>query len=83
MSDDARDGIAATVVVAEHLREKAPDGRDRVEHSVSVLDTMIVEDVQDVGFGQNICKGKSLVAREARADRLQVRHRVAFRNLEL
>jgi hypothetical protein len=74
MSDDARDGIAATVVVAEHLREKAPDGSNRVEHSVPVLDAMIVKDFQDVGFGQNIRKRKSLVARKASADRLQVGH---------
>ena len=72
MSDDARDGIAATVVVAEHLREKAPDGSNGVEHSVPILDAMIVENVQDVGFGQNIRKGKPLVARKAGADLLQV-----------
>jgi hypothetical protein len=35
---------------------------------------MIVEDVQDVGFGQNIRKGKPLVAREAGADHLKVGH---------
>jgi hypothetical protein len=74
MSDDTRDGIATTVVVAEHLREKAPDGSNRVEHSVPILDAMIVENVQDVGFGQNIRKGKPLVAREAGADHLQVGH---------
>ena len=73
MSDDPRDGIAATVVVAEHLAEETPDGRDRVEHSVPIRDAVIVEDLQDVGFGQNIRKGKPLVAREAGADCLQVR----------
>ena len=78
MSDDARDGIAATVVVAEHLREKAPDGRDRVENSVAVLDAMIVENIQDLGFGQNIRKGKPLVARKAGAHRLQIRHKSPF-----
>ena len=61
MSDDARNGIAATVVVAEDLREKAPDGRYRVKHSIPILDAMRVENIQDVGFGQNIRKGKSLV----------------------
>jgi hypothetical protein len=74
MSDDAGHGIATTVVVAEHLREKAPERRDRVEHSVTVLDAMLVENIQNVGFGQNIRKGKPLIAREAGAHRLQVRH---------
>ena len=45
VGDDARDGIAAAVVVAEHLAEEAPDGRDRVEHPVAVLDAVFVEDV--------------------------------------
>jgi hypothetical protein len=35
---------------------------------------MIVEDIQDVSFGQNIRKGKPLIAREAGAHRRQVRH---------
>jgi len=83
MGDDSQNGIAATMVFAEHLREKAPDGRDRAEHSVPVLDAMIVEDFQDVGFGQNVRKRKPLIAREAGADHLQVGHCTTFRNLEL
>ena len=67
------DGVAAAVVVAEDLGEEAPDGRDGVEHSVAVLDAMLVEDVQDAGFGQNLGKGKPGVAQNG-ADRLQVGH---------
>ena len=78
VGDDSRHGIAATVVLAEHLTEKAPDGRDRVEHAVAILDAMFVEDVQDVGFGQNIRKGESLVARETSADRIQAGHGIVF-----
>jgi hypothetical protein len=62
------------MVVAEDLREEAPDGRDGVENAVAVLDALIVEDVQDHGFGQNLGKGKPGVARETGVDRLQVGH---------
>ena len=65
VGDDARHGVAATVVVAEHLGEEAPDGGDRVEHPVAILDAVFVEDVQDAGFGQDVGEGKPLVAREA------------------
>ena len=70
MSDDARDGIATAMIVAQHLREEAPDRRDRVENSVAVFDAIIVEDVQDHGFGQNIRKGKPPIARKTGAHRL-------------
>src|SRR5262245_56154534 len=43
-------GVAAAVVLAE----EAPDGRERVEHPVAVLDAMRVEDVRDAGFGQDV-----------------------------
>ena len=66
--DDPSHGVAATVVVAEHLAEEAPDGRDRIENAVPILDAMIVENVEDVGFGQNIRKGKPRAARETGAD---------------
>ena len=36
VGDDPRHGVAAGVVVGEHLREEAPDGRDGVEHAVAV-----------------------------------------------
>ena len=74
MSDDTRDGIATTVVVAEHLRKKAPDGRYWVENAVTVFDAMIVEHIEDLGFGQNLRKGKPRVTGETRADCLQVFH---------
>ena len=78
VSDDARDGVAAAVVVAEHLAEEAPDGRDRTEHPVAVLDAVLVEDVQDAGFGQDIGEREALVARKAGADGIQAGHRIDF-----
>ncbi len=50
MRDDSRDGIAVTVVFAEYLTQKAPNGRDRVEHSVPKLDALFVENVPLQGF---------------------------------
>ncbi len=70
MSNDARDGVATTVVVAEHLGEKPPDGGDGIEHTVPVFDAMIVENLYNLGFGQYIRKGKPLVACKAGADYL-------------
>src|SRR5262249_23022782 len=70
--------IAATVVFAEHLAEEAPDGCGRAEHSVAIIDAMFIKDVQDAGFSQDIGKRKSLVAREAGADLLQVGHGIVF-----
>ena len=57
MGDDARHGVTATVVVAEHLGEEAPDGRDRAEHPVPVLDAVLVEGVVDAGLGQDVREG--------------------------
>ena len=74
MGDDARDGVAAAVVVAEHLAEEAPEGRDRAEHPVAVLDLVFVEDFQDAGLGQDLGERQPLAAREAGANRLQTRH---------
>jgi hypothetical protein len=68
--DDSGHGVAAAVVVAEHLAEEAPEGRDRIENAVPILDALVVEDVEDVGFGQNIRKGKTRAARETGTDRL-------------
>jgi hypothetical protein len=76
--DDACDGVAAAVVVAEHLAEEAPDGRDGVEHPVAIDDVVFVEDVENAGFGQDVGERKPCVAREAVADRLQVGHEIAF-----
>ena len=47
-------GVAATVVFSEYLTEKTPDGRDRVEHSVPILNAMFVENVPDAGLSQDV-----------------------------
>ena len=60
------DGVAATVVLAEDLAEEAPEGRDRAEHAVPVLDAVSVEDFQDAGLGQDFSKRQPLVARSGR-----------------
>jgi hypothetical protein len=39
---------------------------------------MLLEDVQDAGFGQDIGEREPLVPREAGADRLQAGHAMAF-----
>jgi hypothetical protein len=51
MRDDSRHGIAAAVVFAEYLAEKTPNGCDRVEHSVPILNAILIEDVQNVCLG--------------------------------
>ena len=66
------------MVFAEHLTQKAPNGRDRGEYSVPKLGAMFVENVQDVDFGQNVRKGKPLVTREASADCVQAGNGIAF-----
>src|SRR5437588_6912250 len=78
VSDDPGHGVAAAVVVAEHLAEEAPDGRDRAEHPVALRDAVLVEDIEDAGFGQNSGKRKPLVPRAAGADRLQAGPGIAF-----
>jgi hypothetical protein len=50
MCDVSRHGVASTVVFAEYLAQQAPDGRDRVEHSVPILDAMFVENVLGKSF---------------------------------
>ena len=75
MGDDPRHGVTAAVVLAEDLAEEAPDGGDRAEHSVAILDAVLVEGVEDAGFGQGVGERQSLVAREASADLLQGGHR--------
>jgi hypothetical protein len=49
--NDSRQGISATMVVVEHLAQKAPDGRDWTEHSVPKLDAMVVQNFEDAGLG--------------------------------
>jgi hypothetical protein len=62
------------VVLAEDLAGEVPDGGDRVEHPVAVLDAVLVEGVEDAAFAQGVGKGQSLVARKASADLLQGGH---------
>jgi hypothetical protein len=78
MRDDLRYGIAATVVFAEYLTQEAPDGRDRAEHSVSIPDTMFVENIPDAGLGQDIREREPLIARKAGAYGIQARHGTAL-----
>src|SRR4051812_31324490 len=73
--DDARHGVAATMVVVEYLGEEAPDGRNRAEDPVTVFDIVSVEGVADAGLGQDLSKGEALVARKASANLLQGDHR--------
>ena len=74
MGDDSGNGVAATVVLAEDLAEEAPDGGDGSENSVSILDAMLIESVEDAQFAQGVSERQSLAAREASADLLQGGH---------
>ena len=77
VGDDPGHGVAAAVVVAEHLAEEAPDGRDRAEHPVAILDAVFVEDVEDAGFGQDVGEREPWL-RGSGANRLQAGHGMAF-----
>ena len=79
MRDDSRHGITTTVIFIEYLTQKAPNSRDRVEHSVPKLDALFVENVPDAGLGQNVRKRESLIARKAGAHCFQARHGTAFK----
>ena len=72
-------GIAATVVFAEYLTQKAPNCRDRVEHSVPKRDVMFVENVHDIGLSQNVRERKSLIVRKTGAHCIQARHGINFK----
>src|SRR5262249_44536832 len=74
VGEDARDGVAAAVVVAEDLAQEAPDGGRWAEQPVAIPDAVLVEDFQDAGFGQGAGEGQSLVARDVGADLLQGGH---------
>ena len=78
MRDDLRHSIAAAVIFAKYLTQETPDGRNRAEHSVSILDAMFVENFSNAGFRQDVRERKSLVARKAGAHRIQARHGIAF-----
>src|SRR4051794_1146281 len=73
MGDDPRHGVAAGMVVAEDLREEAPDGRDRVEDPVAVADAVLVEGVADAGPGEDVGEWEAVIAREAGAELIQAR----------
>lgn len=75
MGDDPGYGVTATVVLIEDLTEKAPDGRDGTEHSVAIIEAMLIESVEDAQFAQGVGEWQSLVAREASADLLQCGHK--------
>src|SRR5262249_31718466 len=77
VGEDARDGVAAAVVVAEGLAEEGPDGGDRVAQPVTEADAVLVEGGEDAGPAQRGGEGQALVAREADADLLEGGHSVA------
>ena len=79
MRDDSRHGIAATVVFAEDLTQKAPNSSDRAKHSVPELDAMFVKNVPDASLCQNVGERKPLIARKTGAHRIQARHETAFK----
>ena len=74
MSKNARDGVAAAVVVAEDLAEEAPDGGDGAENAVAEGDAVLLERVENAVPAQGVGEGQALVAREAVADLLEGRH---------
>jgi hypothetical protein len=74
VGEDARDGITATVVVAEDLAEETPDGGDGIEQPVAIRDAVIVDGFEDAPFAQGVGEGQSPVTREASADLLQGGH---------
>ena len=57
VSKDARDGVAAAVVLAENLAEETPDGGDGTEQAVAVLDAVLIEGVEDAEFAQGVGEG--------------------------
>ncbi len=75
MGDDPGYGLAAAVVIAEDLGEKAPDGSDGAEHSVAILEIMLIESLEDAGFAQGVGERQSLVARKPSADLPEGSHR--------
>ena len=74
MCEDARDGVAAAVVVAEDLAEEAPDGGDGAEDAVAEGDAVLLQRVENAVPAQGIGEGQTLVARKASADLLQSGH---------
>ena len=81
MSEDARDGVAATVVLAEDLGEEAPDGGNGAEDSVAEQNAVLVERAEDAVLAQGSGEGQALIAREAVADLLEGRHGLDLKSL--
>jgi hypothetical protein len=74
MRDDPRYGITATVVLAENLREKPPDGDLRSEYAASKLDLMIVENRLDTRPGKHLGERQTIVVCKPSAQFVQCRH---------
>ena len=62
MGNDPGHSVTATVVFAEDLAEETPDGGDGGEHSVSILDAMLIESFEDALFAQGVGEERSLAA---------------------
>ena len=78
MRDDSRHRIAATVVLAENLREKPPDRDLRSEHAVSELVVMIVENRLDTRLGKYITERQTVIVRKPAAQFVKCRHYQSF-----
>ena len=78
MRDDSRHRIAATVVLAENLREKPPDRDLRSKHAVSELDLMIVENRLDTRLGKHLTERQTVILRKPSAQFVKCRHNQSF-----
>ena len=74
MCDDSRHRIAATVVLAENLREKPPDRDLRSEHAVSELDLMIIENRLNTRLGKYLTERQTVIVRKPAAQFVKCRH---------
>jgi hypothetical protein len=78
MRDDSRHSIAATMVLAENLREKPPDRHLRSEHAISEFDLMIVENRLDTRLGKHLAERQTVVVCKPPAQIIQCRHNQSF-----
>ena len=60
--------VTATVVLAENLTEKSPDGGDGVKQAVAESNAVFLECIEDAEFAQGVGERQSLVACKASAD---------------
>jgi hypothetical protein len=81
VNEEARDGVAAAVVVAEDLREESPEGGNGAEDAVAEQNAMLVERGEDPVLAQGSGEGQALSTREAVADLLEGRHGLALKSL--